>query len=192
VDLFNRLLATLLAILLIAGGALLLAASAGWLTPESLGQAPGLVPLVAGLRELPGMGMFWTAAGSIAAVLAGSTLLALELRPPRAGRELLISRDKFGAVTVSMAGLRRLAEHVIRGIEGVEAVASEARRTRKGLEFHCRVAVAPEANSVQLAGEMRERLASAIQNHLGREDHPVRIDIHTQVGALAPTRRRVR
>jgi hypothetical protein len=192
VDLFNRLLAIVLAALLVVGGAFVLAATAGWLTPGALQQAPGLAPLANAVQQLPGMGLFWTAAGSILSILGGATLLALELRSPRTSREVLIARDKFGAVTVSLGGLRRLAEHVIREIDGVEGVASEARRTRSGVSFRCRVALAPEANSADLATLIRERLCMAVQNHLGRQDTLGRIDIHTQVGALNPGRKRVR
>ncbi|HEU4753801.1 MAG TPA: hypothetical protein VFU47_11895, partial [Armatimonadota bacterium] len=86
----------------------------------------------------------------------------------------------------------RLAEHVIGGIEGVERVVPEARRTRDGVAFRCRVAVNPEASTPDLAAEIRERLSQAVRDHIGQPASRTRIDVHTQVASPNGGRKRVR
>ena len=188
---FNFLLAVLLAALLLLGGAAVaIAASTGWLSPASLQETPGLRWLGDALSGWTGYhplgaGLF----GGLAAVL-GLCLLILELRAPRRGRDVTIRRDKLGSVSVSLTGLRRLAEHVISEIRGVETVMAEAHPGRDGVSFACRIVVAPDVSTPELAEQIRVRLAEAVLNHLGQ---PVaRVHIHTQVGALALRGKRVR
>src|SRR4051812_25463982 len=135
-NLFNRLLAILVAGALVLAGVLALLGvlgAAGSADPQAAGQlAP--VARAAALARVPGVSPLWIGVGAGGAALLGLALLALELRPaPR--RELLLQRDRSGVVSVSLLGLRRLADHVVGAVPGVETVVSEAHPTRKGLDF---------------------------------------------------------
>jgi hypothetical protein len=191
-DLFNRLVVTALAAAAALGGGFVLVAVSGAVTAADLQQAPGLAPAATGLQALQGTDLLQTGAAGGLAVLAGLLLLFLEVRSPRRGRELLVGQDKLGAVTVSLAGLRRLAEHVVGEVPGVEAVAPEARLARGAVRFRCRVVIAPETNAPELAEEIRTRLSEAVRNHVGQPASRTRIDIQTQVGQLPSARKRVR
>jgi hypothetical protein len=189
-DLFNRLIVTLLAFLLAIGGTLVVGVTAGLLQPTHLGQAPDLARLALLLRSLPGMGPFWAGLGGGGAALAGILLLWLELRPRRRERLLVIQRDKSGEVTVSLVGLTRLAEHVVSSFPDVQAVRADTRAARNGVAFCCRITLKPEANTPALAQEIRERLSSAVMAHVGMPASV--IHVHTRVGSLTEGRRRVR
>jgi hypothetical protein len=191
VDLFNRLVVTLLAALLLAGSLLVLLIAAGWL-PGSAEEGSFALRWLAGeVREVPATafpGLIAAAAGS---AVAGLVLLWIELRVPRRAPGMVIRRDKQGTVTVSMNGLRRLAEHVIGEIPGVERVVSEARRGRDGVAFRLKVAVRPDASTPELATEIRERMSAAVRHHIGQPLSKTRIDVYTHVSPAEPARRRV-
>lgn len=189
-DLFNRLIVTLLALVLTIGGALVVGVAAGLLQPSLFVQAPGLARLAFSIRDLPGMDSFWAGAGGGGATLTGLLLLWLELRPRRRERLLVLQRNKSGEVTVSLLGLRRLAEHVVSSLPDVQNVTAEARSSKDGVAFCCHVLLKPEANTPALAAEIRERLSNAVMAHVGLPASI--IHVHTRVGSLTEGRRRVR
>lgn len=178
-NVFNRLLGILVAALLVTGGILALQGGLFGVPPALLARVP----------ELEGHTLWLVPSGALMLV-AGLTLLVLELRSPRRGAQIVLRDDKLGSVTVSMQGLRRLADHVIGEIPGIEAVRSEARRTRHGVVFHCRLAVKPDSSAPDLANEIRSRLGSAVLYHIGQPAS--KIHIHSQVDSGALARRRVR
>jgi len=189
-DLFNRLIVTLLALVMVGVGTLVLGIAAGLVSPSLLSQAPDLARLAISIQDLPGMNTFWAGAAGGSAGLAGALLLWLELRPRRRDKLLFLQRDKTGEVTVSLIGLTRLAEHVVGQVPDVQTVSAEARNNRDGVAFCCRVVLKPEANTPALAQEIRDRLSTAVMTHLGLP--ATVIHIHTRVGSLVESRRRVR
>jgi hypothetical protein len=192
-NLFNRLLAILVAGCLLLAGLLGLAGVSGLADGpevEQAGHLLGLANAADALRHLPGVGSLWVGVGAAGLTLLGLALLALEVRPARRGPELLLQRDRGGVVSVSLHGLRRLADHVVAGVPGVETVVSEARPTRKGLDFSCRIVLLPESSAPDVADTIRARLDAAVRQHTGLPAS--RIDVHTRVDGAAITRKRVR
>jgi hypothetical protein len=189
-NVFNRLVMLVVAVGIIVGGVVTMGGAGEWLPAAGFEPIRPLVDYVSGLAELDGDRSLWAMVGGLLTSLAGFLLLFLELRAPRYAHDLLLRKDKLGAVTVSMSGLRRLTEHVVSGISGVEDVSAEARRTREGVSLRCRVVVKPEASAPQLAEEVRQQLGSAVRHHIGQPAS--QIDVHAQVGALANSRKRVR
>lgn len=179
--LFNRLVVTLLAALLALGGAFTFGAAYGWPDARTLQSVPALVSLAGQLRELPPV---YVTSGGLAALFLGLMVVYLELRVPDRNPGMVIQRDKHGSTTVSLAGLKRLAEHVIGDIPGVETIRAEARDGRNGVEYFLRVVLLPETSAPDLSEEIRARLGAASAHHLGRR--AARIDVHTQVGTAAP------
>lgn len=189
-DLLNRLIVTLLAVTLVIAGGFVVGASSGWMPATALAQAPGLARLAVSLQDLPGMTSFWTSVGGGGSLVVGLVLLWLEVRPRRRDRLLILQRDKTGEVTVSLVGMKRLADFVIGELPGVETVVSEARAARGGLQFRCNLLVKPDANAPALAEAIRARLSSAVEAHVGVP--ATTIHIHTRVGELSNGKRRVR
>jgi hypothetical protein len=189
-DLVNRLIVTLLAVAMVIAGGFVVGATAGWLAPAALAQSPELARLAVSLQDLPGMTSFWMGAGGGTALAAGLILLWLEVRPRRRERVLVLQRDRTGEVTVSLIGLKRLADFVVGELPGVETVSSEARAGREGVQFNCRLQVKPDANTPALADAIRNRLSSAVEAHVGLP--ATTIHIHTRVGDPSNGKRRVR
>ncbi len=187
-NLFNRLVVTLLALALVLAGLFIFLVAGGALAPAAIAPYPPLAGAVSWLRTFDGIPAL--PAGGAAAAVLGLIVLTLELRTPGRPGELLLQQDGLGLVTVSLNGLRRLAEHVVHDVPGVDAVVSDARPAHDGLHFSCRVVVRPEASTPELADEIRKRLGAAVAHHLGQP--AARIHIHARVGALEPVRQKGR
>jgi hypothetical protein len=177
-DLFNRWLVTLLALGVALACAFVMIASGGLLAAGSLDDVPALAAWAVQLRD---SGSPVVVGGALAGMLAALGLVVAEWVVPARGRRMLIQRDKLGSVTVSMPGLKRLANFVISDVSGVETVVSDAHPTREGVAIQCRVVVQPEANTPELAQAIRERLEIAVRSHTGRA--VTQVDVHAQVGS---------
>lgn len=186
-DLFNRLVVTVLSLLLAAGGIMVSMAVGGGLPPSLPQQQPQLAPLLEWLQGLPPPYPYWSVVGGAALAAVALLVLYLEVRPPARSPALLVSRDERGTVTVSMPGLRRLAEHVARTQPGVENAEARARVSGAGVAFMCRVLVAPQVSTPELAARIREELSATVERHTGRPAS--RIDVHVVVREEAAVRR---
>jgi hypothetical protein len=188
VDLFNRIAGIVIAlVLLVAGLFVLLGPSL--IPPASLEGFPALRELLIALQGFLERDQGTVLAAGGAATVLGALLLGLQMHNPRKSRRVTIHRDKTGTVTISLVGLRRLADHVIGAIPGVQASVSEAQPTSSGLVFRCQVAVAPEASTLQLAEEIRARVSEAVENHTGRPVARVHVDAQvSQPGAQTGAR----
>lgn len=106
---------------------------------------------------------------------------------------LVIQQRDLGSTSVSLVGLRRLAVHVADDIPGLERVANvEARVKRKRVSFHYALLVKPDANVLRMEEELRSRLVTAIENHIGQPRQETRVDVHTRVASKDLARKRVR
>jgi hypothetical protein len=187
---FNRAFMVLLSLALAAGGLFVFLLVSG-LMSDTFMTSPEYIRLAQFVRTTSeGADPLWMA-GSLGALVVGVGLFFAELplRKPRA-KKLTLRTDAAGTVTVSMSGLRRLSEHVIGAVPGVERVQTEANADHKGLSLDCHLQLAPDTNAPDLAAEVRELVSSSMEQHIGRP--PVRVDVHTQVGQPTGIRRRVR
>jgi hypothetical protein len=187
---FNRAFMVLLALALASGGLLVFLLVSG-LMSDTFMTSPEFIRLAQDIHAYSeGTAPAWLA-GSLGALVAGVGLFFAELplKKPRA-KHLSLRNDGAGAVTVSLNGLRRLTEHVIRTLPGVEQVQADARADQKGLSLECHLQVAPDTSAPTLAAEARELVSNTMEQHIGRP--PIRVDIHTQVGQPTGIRRRVR
>ncbi len=187
---FNRAFMVLLSLLLAAGGLFVFTIVSGLMT-ETSSTAPEYIRAYQYIRGYSDLAAPTWLAASLGAALIGVGLFVAELplRKPRA-KKLTLRNDAAGSVTVSMSGLRRLADHVISAIPGVERVQTEANADSKGLSLDCHLQLAPDTSAPTLAAEVRELVSNTMEQHIGRA--PVRVDIHTQVGQSSGIRRRVR
>jgi hypothetical protein len=187
---FNRAFMVLLALVLACGGLFVFLIVSGLLSDTS-STAPEYIRAYQYIKGYSESAAPMWLTGSLSAAVFGFVLFILELplRKPRA-KLLTLRNDAAGSVTVSLNGLRRLSEHVIGAIPGVERVETDARADIKGLSLDCRLQLAPDTSAPTLAAEVRESVSNAMEQHIGRA--PVRVDIHTQVGQPAGIRRRVR
>lgn len=186
-NIFNRILAVLVGLLLSIGAVVALLAALG--IPEV--QAFGTPWIQDGLRRLaqPDVRAL-SIALSLLALLVGLLLLVLELRlPQREPAAMALKQDELGRVTVTKKGVRELVDREAGRIEGVSRVHSQVTQDRNGLRILCRLSVEPTANVPALAEQVRQRIKASVEHHLGQ---PVaEVGVQTQ---LAPANggRRVR
>lgn len=187
---FNRAFMVLLALALACGGFFIFLLVSG-LMSETFMTSPEFIQVSQFIRANSEVNAPAWLAGSLGTGIAGVILFIAELplRKPRA-KKMTLRDDPAGSVTVSLNGLRRLTEHVVGTLPGVERIEADARADQKGLSLDCHLQLSPETSAPTLAAEARELLNVALEQHIGRS--PIRVDIHTQVGQPNNTRRRVR
>jgi len=183
VNIFNRVLAILFGLLIVAGATYLLLVVGGWVSPEQFSQwSPNIVAFFQKSDTLVRIG---SAVGCVFFALVGLLLLFLELRPdPHGSKRLLLKQDALGSVTVAVSGVEELVSREAGRIEGVMEVTSRIKEAKDGLHILGLISVAPEASVPDLAQEFQERIKAAVQRYVGRAVTEVRVDAQ-----LAPLNR---
>jgi uncharacterized alkaline shock family protein YloU len=184
-NILNRVIAVLVALLLVVGGVIVLLAIFGVADAQTFGP-PWIED---GLRRLTLPDMRATAIiSALAATIIGFILLVLEFRPPRREPDgLAVKQDELGKVTVARRGIRDLVNREADQVDGVSQVYSQVTEDRNGLRILCRLTVDSRANVIELADEVRERVKTAVEQHLGQ---PVaQVAVQTQMAAANGSRR---
>ena len=185
-NLFNRVVVSLLALLLLVASGLVLLVVLGLVRPEQLPLGPWIQDGLAVLarRERPEWG--WAIGISLALLPLTLLLLLLELRLRREAAPLTIKQNGAGRITVAREGVRELVTREASRVTGVMEASSRLEEGADGLRILCRVSVDPTASVPQLSQEVQERVKAAIEHHLGR---PVtQVTVHTQLAPLAGRR----
>ena len=184
-NIFNRLIGILVAVLLVVGGVLALLSA----SDVADAQAVGTPWLEEGLRRLaqPDLRTIAIVASGVA-ILAGLLLLFMELLPPRReAATMALKQDALGSVTVTRQGVRELVNREADQVDGVNEVDSQVTENRNGLRVFCRLSVSPTANVPELAEEVRQRVKTAVEHRLGK---PVaEVAVQTQLAPMTRGRR---
>ena len=167
-NILNRILAILFALLVLIGAALVLVVSLGAISPQQIG-VPLVTDVLQPFADLEPPEQWWAAAAAAAFLLLALVLLVAELTPPKRDPKLTIKDDELGRVTVSQRSLRKLATREAAQVPGVMEADSDLDQTKQGLEVRSRVSVDPGSDVPQLADQVRERVKGALERHLGRE-----------------------
>ena len=167
-NVFNRVLIVLFAVLLlVASGAVLLGA-VGVISLSSIGER------VVGLTELDRGRAF---AAGVPLFILGLLLLYWELRPRSFGsRRLTLKEDGLGRVTVARDGVNELVEHEAAQVSGIVGARSRIVNGEAGLRIDCRVSVDPTESLPERTEELRERLTRAIDRCLGKTVEQVNVE----------------
>ena len=187
-NVFNRLLIILLAlVLLVAAGAVLLT-TLRVTQPEQLSPTAWFVDRLVPFTQLDPTLWSWTVGASIVLLLVGLLLLFLELRPgPRAAPQITLKEDGLGRVTVTRDGVRELADREAGRVAGVMTVRSQVDEDPTGLRILCRISVDPASSVPEMTHELQQRLKAAVEHHLGLPVAQVSVD--AQVAPLVSDRR---
>ncbi|MBV9578673.1 MAG: alkaline shock response membrane anchor protein AmaP [Chloroflexi bacterium] len=188
---FNRLLIILLAlVVLVAAGAVLLTAL-GVIQPAQIAASSVWVAdHLAPYSNLDPTRMGWTIGICVVLMVLAIVLLVLELRVRRGARRITLKEDELGTVTVALDGVRELVDREAGQVAGVKSAHSHVEQQPQGLRIECQVAVDPASSVPDLTRELRERLKTAVQHHVGMTVTEVSVD--AQVAPLVVPRRRRR
>jgi len=188
-NVFNRIIMTLLGLVLVVGGVLgllgALAASVGTqvLTTLGIGHLVTLVSpfspcLAAALPAALGIASKLLIVGAIGVVL-GVIVLVLELRGLRRPRPIALFEDPQGRVTISQDSLRVLVEHEAARVPGVRRASARVQAKGEGLVVHCNLAIWPDYSLPEMAAAVQQQVREAVKDLLGQA--LARLDIETTV-----------
>lgn len=167
-NILNRVLAIVFALLVLAAAGLVLVVTLGLIRPQQFG-IPLLGEMLAPFANLERPADLWAATAAGVLILLALVLLVAELTPPKRDEKLTVKHDELGRVSISQRSLRRLANREAGQVPGVMEAESDLDQTKQGIEVRSRVSVDPASDVPELADQVRERVKGALERHLGRE-----------------------
>ncbi len=200
-NVFNRLLALLLGLLLLLGGLLVAVLRLGLLMPNHPALAwLTATPLGAWLAQFAEtqFPLAPTVAIALGVALIGLLLLWAELRPPRRETQVVLRADGLGRVTIQHSSLHHLIAYLAAQTPDILQVQPTVASTPQGLRVHCRTSLRPDANLAETATAFQQRVKEAIERSLGLKVAAVIVDTQFEplarstAIASAPARRQLR
>ena len=185
-NLVNRVVVTLLALVLLVAAGLVLLVALGLVRPEQLPLGPWIQDGLAVLARRERPEWQWAIGIGLGLLALSLLLLLLELRPRREAAPLTIKQNGAGRVTVARDGVRELVTREASRVTGVMEARSHVEERANGLHILCHLSVDPTASVPQLSQEVQERIKAAIEHHLGR--HVTKVSVQTQLAPLAGRR----
>ncbi len=185
-NLFNRAVVSLLALVLLVASAVVLLVALGVVRPEQLPLGPWIQDGLAVLARRERPEWQWAIGIGLGLLTLSLLVLFLELRPRREAAPLTIKQNGAGRVTVARDGVRELATREASRVTGVMEARSHVEERADGLEILCQLSVDPTASVPQLSQEVQERTKAAIEHHLGRR--VTKVSVRTQLAPLAGRR----
>ena len=190
---FNRVLIILLALVVLMTASAVLLTTLGVIQPTQV--APAGAWFVDRLMPFSQLGhTTWrrTVVISLALIVLALLLLLVGLREgTRAARRLTLKDDALGRVTVTLDGVRRLANREASRVAGVTGARSQVKKEAPGLRISCRVYVDTARSVPDMTQELRKRLKAAVEHHVGLAVTRVCVDAQEAPRATAPRHRRV-
>lgn len=198
-NVFNRLLAILLALLLLLGGLLSAVVRLGLLAPTH----PALAwltssPLGGWLTQLNQMPLAPTVAIALVVAVLGLLLVWAELRPAPREHRFVLRSDGLGRVTIRRASVHSLIAHLAATTPDILQVRPSVEAGAQGLRVHCITALRPDANLAEVVPRFQAQVKEAIERGLGLKVASVVVDTQFEplsAGLTAtppPTRRQLR
>jgi len=179
-NIVNRVLVSVLALLVLVGVVVVLLVALEAVRPATLAPMSWAEDQLAAFSDLTTSDRAWTVGVCLALALLALILLYLELQPALGGpTRLTLRQDGQGVVTVTYQGVREVIAYEARQVPGVRAVGSQIEEAREGLRITCRAEVDPLENLSELSDQLQQRIRTAVEQHLG---HPVAaVQVHLEV-----------
>ncbi|WP_025745945.1 alkaline shock response membrane anchor protein AmaP [Kallotenue papyrolyticum] len=198
-NVFNRVLAILIALLLTVGGLLAALVRIGLLAPTH----PALAwltasPAGAWLEQLARTPAAPTLAIALGVAVLGLLLLWAELRPAPREDRFVLRNDGLGRITIRRASVDRLIAYLAAQTPDILQVRSMIAPSAQGLRVRCQIALRPDANLAESVPRFQQRVKDAIERELGLKVASVTIDTQFEplpgglTPAPAPARRQLR
>lgn len=184
-NIFNRVLVLAIDLVVMGGACLLVLLSANVIAPEQLAIGSWLQARLLVVDAFAAQHQATTILAGLGVLALGLTLLYYELRPASMSEpQLVLQQDERGRMTVSLAGVRELANRAARQVAGVLEATTIVKAKAKGLRVLSRVSVDPTAKLVDLGEELQARVKATLEEHLG---YPVTdVSVKTQLSPLNP------
>jgi hypothetical protein len=178
VTIFNRLLIIVLAVAVLVGAGAVVLTALGVLQPANVAPAgPWFVDRLATVAQLDSTPWMWALGISVGLIVLALVVLVLEVWPrSRAPQRLVLKDDEVGQVTVVLDGVRELVEREAVRVAGVQRARAQVLELPTGLQISCRVSVDPEVSVPEMSNELRQRLKTSVERHVGLTVRRVSVD----------------
>lgn len=163
----NRIIVLILALLVLLGGALVLLVAAGVVEP---GEIPGdlLLPQFENVAKAKGADLATNNGIAVAMVFVGLLVLIAELRPLVAGpRLVLVSAGEQGVVRIALDSIRELAERTGKGNRSVKGLKCRVRVTSGGLRILCLADLNMGSEVPKVSSELQESIDDVVERLIG-------------------------
>jgi hypothetical protein len=193
VDLFNRVLVVVLALVTLVAAGVALLTTLGLFQPEQVApMGAWFVDRLVIFTQLDPSSRGWSVGVCLALILLAVVVLVLEFRPgPRAARSIVLKEDPLGRVTVALDGISALVDREASRVAGVLRARSEVAEETAGLRIACRVSVDPESSVPDVSQQLRERLKTVVEHHVGLKVTQVAVDVAVPALPASQRHRRV-
>ena len=190
-NVFNRVLIILLALVLLVAASAALVTALHVTQPAQVAPSPWFADRLGPFTQLDPMTQGWAVGVCLGLIVVALVLLFFELRPePRAAPRITLKEDGNGRVTVPLDSVRALADWEAGHVAGVTRARSQVTEDANGLQILCRISVDPSNSVPELTQELQERVKAAIQHDVGLAVAQVSVD--AQVTPVVTERRRHR
>ncbi|PZR97867.1 MAG: alkaline shock response membrane anchor protein AmaP [Chloroflexi bacterium] len=192
-NVFNRLLAILFWLLVLALSIAAVGIASGLLTVHTVDRAYFYVPLHQALVDFHTLRPQWAQMAKVAAAaaiaLVALLLLMVKLRPPRLERSFQLLEDQGGEVTIGYDTVRKLAEQAALDVAMVDLAWCAIARHEESLQVRCRATIDRFANAGLVGGNIEHAIRRQVEQTLGRPVERVIVRVEPQ-RAGAPMRLR--
>ena len=159
----NRFLIFILALLVLLGGVLVLLVAAGAIDPGDL-----LLPQFENVAKAKGADLAATNGIAVAMVFMGLLLLIFILRPIVAKpRLVLVSAGEEGVVQIALNSVREMAERTGGGNRSVKGLRCRVRVTSGGLRILCLADLNMGSDLPKVSSELQESIKDVVERLIG-------------------------
>jgi hypothetical protein len=167
-NVFNRVVVSLIALALLAGGVVMLLTITGALGPEQVLRGP-LSDQLTSIAATEGAS-WWTNIGiAIGLVVVGLVLLWLELIRPLTSRPkmVLLSHEAEGSAFIALNSIRDLAERTMQQHPNVRQAQCRIRQTSRGLRVGSTVMLDTGSDVPRISAEIRNSVKEELERLVG-------------------------
>lgn len=163
---FNRIVAIVAAVVVLATAAIILLVTAGAVSSGFLPSDWFDVPL-ARAADASGVTMAAIIAGSALVIVLALAVLVLEFALAGRRRLLLISSSEEGSASIDEGSVRLLAEKAASAVNSVRAARCFVREKPNGLAISCRALTGMGSNIPELSAELQGQIKETVSQFTG-------------------------
>lgn len=180
-NIFNRILALLVLLLVLALAVGTFALTTGLVAAREFWRVSHYAPLHRALRDLghlhPQTAQVITSAVAAVVAILVVVFLATEVRPRRPEKELILSRNREGEVVIGYRTLRTVAEKVALGEADVSRARCRVSSHKDSLLVRCDVTADPFANADNVGTAVETALRDRLEHTVGKPVEHIRVKV---------------
>ena len=186
-NVFNRVVVSLIALALLAGGVVMLLTITGALGPGQVLRG-SLSDQLTSIAATEGAS-WWTNIGiAIGLVVVGLVLLWLELIRPLTAKPkmVLLSHEAEGSASIALHSIRELAERTVQQHLNVRQAHCRIRQTSRGLRVRSTVMLDTSSDVPRISTEIRNSVKEELERLIGLPVSDVAVRVHYSGASQRP------